>query len=150
MRKFLCISLLILASGSLCFANDPGLRESGTLVKQKPGTAIQCGEIAEDCYAKSNSKKTNCFFSAAKHPFCEGTKLGDFLFQRWAKESSANGGTASAFLGSSVVDKDCLNRLDSQVSSEILRGAVNNKSIELHLKSLNSCSKRIDDQLTRP
>ena len=115
-------------------------------------TAPQCAELIKECFAAEGVERSNCFFSSAKHPFCEGTKLGKLTYQRWIMSPVRPSGPEAApeFLGPQLVDQHCLKNFDNTWLSKLIQPENLANNIAGLEKDLKSCTKEISHQLTRP
>ena len=112
----------------------------------------QCAQLVKECFASSGVERSNCFFSRAKHPFCEGTKLGKLTYRRWIMSPvRANGPESpSEFLGPHLVDQHCLSNFDNTWLSTLIEPEFLADDIDKLETALKSCTKEISHQLTRP
>ena len=116
--RILASSLCII---SVLFISSTALADK--TIKAAPQEPIaQCATLVEACFAQSGIDQTNCFYSSAKHPFCEGTTLGKLTYKRWAMSPMKFPGNEEppAFLGEQLVDADCISNFDTSWSSQIL------------------------------
>ena len=146
--KIVAISIYTICIGfftSVAFA-DTTSKETA----QEPIT--QCGSLVEPCFAQSGVDQANCFYSAAKHPFCEGTKIGKLTYKRWAMSPMKFPGNEKppAFLGDQLVDADCIASFDTQWSSQIINSEVSVDSLNALETELDKCTKKLPDELLRP
>ena len=116
------------------------------------GAVKQCAELIRDCFARSDSDLSNCFYSAAKHPFCEGSDLGKLAYKRWSMSPSQGGNENAppAFLGPQLVDRECLSNFDNQWSSELIRGGISKDTLKKLEAKIDSCKKDTSIDLLRP
>lgn len=112
----------------------------------------QCAELLKDCFGFSDAERSQCFFSSARHPFCEGSELGKLTYKRWSMSQNKIGGedAPAAFLGPQVVDGDCVQNFDNQWSSAILKGEVSSETLTTLSARLEACKKDTSLELLRP
>ncbi|MCB0332870.1 MAG: hypothetical protein KDD55_05175 [Bdellovibrionales bacterium] len=112
----------------------------------------QCAQLVKECFANEGTDRSNCLFSAAKHPFCEGTALGKLTYRRWMMSPVRPAGeeTAPGFLGPQLVDQNCLTNFDNTLLSKLIQPETLSASIPTLDDSLSGCTKEISHQLTRP
>ena len=112
----------------------------------------QCAELVKECFAESEMEQSNCFFSSAKHPFCEGTALGDVVLKRWSlsPEKSNVLEAPPALLGPQIIDGQCLKNFDAKFSDILIRDDLTEATIKQTDKNLENCKKDVSNQLTRP
>ncbi|MCB0318687.1 MAG: hypothetical protein KDD56_08010 [Bdellovibrionales bacterium] len=112
----------------------------------------QCAELVKDCFVESIVEQPNCLFSSAKHPFCEGTSLGDLVLKRWSlsPEKSNILEAPPALLGPQIIDKKCLKNFDTKFFDILLREDLSENSISKTDAALESCRKDLSNELTRP
>ncbi len=139
----LFLTLLLITSNAFCA--DTGLRSGSNAFPQ-------CADLIEECMNQSSSRKTACFFSSAKHPFCQGSILGDLALKRWAMSPNRFGRNSapSAFLGPKVIDNKCIDNFDSKVFHSLSSKTLDNSTIKSFLKEINSCAKEMGNKLNRP
>ncbi len=115
------------------------------------GSDLQCSYLIKECFAyKENAQRNNCFFSAGKHAFCEGTQLGKLSISRWSLSSGSTPQGAPALLGASVVDQQCLANCDNQWLGKLINGSIknsDNKNIEL---CYEGCKRNMSLEILRP
>lgn len=144
-NKLISVVTLVLILSSTSFAANPGIRVADDAMPQ-------CVELVKDCLDDSDNLKSACFFSVAKHPFCEGSTLGDYSLKRWVMSPKRFGekSTAPAFLGPKVINEKCINKMDQKFATELEKDSVSEKTIEAYTKSLDDCGKEVSEKLTRP
>ncbi len=115
-------------------------------------TLNQCAELLKECHAKGDQERVNCFYSSAKHPFCEGSELGKLAYKRWIMSPVRNGGlqSAPALLGPAIIDQECLKSFDSLWLSKLIVPSTLSTSMTTLNSSLSKCTKELSEQLTRP
>jgi hypothetical protein len=120
--------------------------------KSVQDSAPQCANLIKECFAHGNTKRHNCFFSAATHPFCDGTDLGRLASKRWSMSPNRPGFTKDlrASLGPHIVDLECLKNFDNQWSSALIEGRTSTDNIQRLNKELNNCKREISNELVRP
>ena len=116
-----------------------------------PEPQTQCIDLLRECFSKYVSERSNCFFSTAKHPFCEGTELGRLAYRRWASEpKTASGSAPSAFLGPRPVDSECLGRFDTFWEETLDQGPLSEESFSRLGSHLDDCRTSNAIELPRP
>ncbi|MCB0352929.1 MAG: hypothetical protein KDD64_05365 [Bdellovibrionales bacterium] len=150
-KATLGLFILCTLAPSLAFGEGP---EVSSLTLNTPEPTKQCAQLVKDCFSAEDKDRSNCFFSASRHPFCEGTSLGKVTYQRWIMSPYHTGidQDAPGFLGPRLVDKECLANFDSQFMGKLL-DAENSAALELFSgleAELLKCSKEISQELTRP
>lgn len=115
-------------------------------------TVSQCSSLIKECFALSDEGRSNCFFSYAHHPFCEGTSIGKLSFKRWSMSSSprSNASTSPGLLGPKLIDKQCISNFDNKFSVLLLGDSITNEQIERLVPDLDSCITEISIELSRP
>ncbi|RMG42615.1 MAG: hypothetical protein D6719_06070 [Candidatus Dadabacteria bacterium] len=148
MNKLKVVSLAIVSFSLTTFS--VARAEIGTSTPQEP--VSQCSELIKECFVSSDTERTNCFYSSATHPFCEGTALGKLAFKRWAMSPDRSSGKQPppALLGPQLVDKNCLMNFDNSWSSALVKGGLGQARIKSLDQKLESCRKEISIELTRP
>jgi len=116
------------------------------------GSQNQCGELVKECFSSSGLSRSNCFYTAAKHPFCEGTEIGRLAYRRWtiAAGSSINGMTPPGLLGPNIYDEQCVSNCDTKWLSELVPGEVSAKSIENVSSCFEQCKQESNLEILRP
>ena len=111
----------------------------------------QCTDLIKECFSKFSSERSNCFFSTAKHPFCDGTELGRLSYRRWASEpKTAKGTSPSAFLGPKMVNTECLERFDSFWEEALDNGPLAEESFSRLGARLDDCRVKNSVEIPRP
>ena len=90
--------------------------ESPTAEIRPVGTDRQCSELVRECFQNKGLKKSNCFYSTAKHPFCEGSDTGNLIYRRWtlAADTTVGDKVPPGFFGPSAYDSKCISDCDNQ------------------------------------
>jgi len=145
MKKLLLIIIILLSSPLAVLAMTP---------QEFPETEApaQCVTLVKECFAHADLDRANCFFSSASHPFCKGTKLGKIAMRRFEIAPNRPSGSENApgFLGPQLVNVTCLKSFDSQLSSQLMQRNFSHGSLSGLLKTLNSCNRNVEIDLTRP
>lgn len=143
------LSFLLSACAVLLFAVNASAEVSASIANE---SAPQCAELVKECFASDGVERSNCFFSSAKHPFCEGTALGKLTYKRWIMSPVRPGGPEAApeFLGPQLVDQLCLSNFDNTWMSKLIDPESLAQSVTGLEKELSKCTKEISDSLTRP
>lgn len=131
---------ICIVAPTLCFA----INESAD-----NGSAEQCSQMVKECFSSNGIQRSNCFYTSAKHPFCEGTDVGNLVYKRWSlsANSTIDGSTPPGLLGPSVYDEQCIEACDTQWLSTLVKGEYTaTKGTDA---CLNSCKKEntIDQRL---
>lgn len=139
----------VLVGSNLSFAaeKDPSGESS---ISDAP--LLQCSELVKECFTKSDLHRTNCFFSSAKHPFCEGTSLGKLTYKRWAMSPVHPSADEAppAFLGPRLVDHECLGKFDNQLSGILIGGNPLDEAFDKLNSNLDGCTKKLSNEMMRP
>jgi hypothetical protein len=140
---FLFLALL-LCSGASARAES---NRNGIANPQK-----QCSEVLEECFGYAGSERSNCFYSAAHHPFCEGSRLGKIISKRWALSPTMIPGAENVpgFLGPQLVDAECLAGVDREWYGKILNQEISDESSIQIGARLDACVVKIPIELPRP
>lgn len=111
-----------------------------------------CIQVIKGCFAMADEDRTHCFYNGAKNSVCQGTELGRLSFKRWSMSPSRVGGedAPSAFLGPQLIDQSCLEKFDSQLSSELIRGSLAKERAKNFDSLLDSCKRDTSLELLRP
>lgn len=111
-----------------------------------------CSSLVKQCFAHTGLERSNCFYSAASHPFCEGSPLGTLVMQRWEMAPNRPAGTEQApgFLGPRLVDQQCLKVFDNTLSGKLIDESVTGATVEKLLESLEKCYETMTLELVRP
>lgn len=148
---------IIFLIASILFANPaiaeaPVSLENMLVTSKDSSTTEQCKEIVKQCFVSDINEMSKCFFTSAKHDFCDGTDLGSLVFKRWAMSPhKVNGIQApSALLGPQLVNQDCLRDFENMLSVTLQQENVSSSGIANLSEKLDSCSQEISDQLARP
>ena len=125
---------------------------SQALAENSPNYNEQCANIVKECFASSQADSSSCFFTASRHPFCDGTELGKLTNQRWAMSPNKPGGmeAAPAFLGPRLIDGECLKNFDAEWTSALVKDDLTNKRISELTESLQGCARDVSNELMRP
>ena len=112
----------------------------------------QCVDLVKECYRLQDTHRENCFFTVAKHPFCEGSSLGDLAYQRWAMSPNKPAGLedAPALLGPQLIDQQCLANFDSNWSGQLLQGTIDDSKLKQLSDNLKTCRREVSIELPRP
>jgi len=112
----------------------------------------ECAELVEECFGYKENERANCFYSAATHPFCEGTDLGKLTYKRWSMSPVKLPGQvdAPAFLGPQLIDGSCIANFDNQWFGKIVDNKVSKEDITSLQSSLDNCRKESPAELPRP
>lgn len=138
--------------GLLLFVSTEAFAAPTTATSAIHEASPQCAQLLKECFTSEGTERSNCLFSSAKHPFCEGTELGKLTYRRWMMSPVRPSGEESApgFLGPQLVDQNCLSNFDSTLLSKLIQPETLSASIPTLNDSLNGCTKEISHQLTRP
>lgn len=112
----------------------------------------KCNDLVKECYAYNQDERSNCFYTAANHPFCANSKLGDLVAKRWSMAPATNlpSDSYDALVGPELVDRTCVENFDGSLSGMLVNSVISNESIKILTAQLESCrtAKQID--LSRP
>ena len=120
-----------------------------------------------ECFSYHGYNRSNCFFTTATHPFCDGSELGSLAYRRWvlspgsesAKENSAgetiipsgHSETAvQAFLGPQIVDRACIEKTDELLQSSLRIDSIAPDTIRKIAAGLEGCRRDLGLELRRP
>lgn len=111
-----------------------------------------CNNLVKQCFAHTGLERSNCFYSAASHPFCEGSPLGTLVMKRWEMAPNRPAGTEQApgFLGPRLVDQQCLKLFDNTLSGKLIDESVTGSTVETLSESLEKCYETMTLELVRP
>ncbi len=112
----------------------------------------QCADLVRECFGYGKIERVNCFYSAATHPFCEGTELGKLTHKRWSFSPIKLPGNEepAALLGPQLVDQDCLGKFDNQWFSNLIDNNLSSDALARLSTALFECKRELPDQLPRP
>ncbi len=111
----------------------------------------QCANLVAECYAADGLEQSNCLFSTAKHPFCEGSQLGKLVYKRWSMSSVRPIGLdAPAFLGPQLINQECVSNFDNMLVASLLKDVIEVAVLEKLSVELQSCAHDVSNKLTRP
>ncbi|MBN8550465.1 MAG: hypothetical protein J0M12_14215 [Deltaproteobacteria bacterium] len=119
----------------------------------RPSSDRQCADLVKECFAYSDSERSDCFHSAGTHSFCAGSALGDLAMKRWSMSSNQNPtlDQAPALLGPKVVDGDCVSNFDNKWSGALVQGAISADATTQLTQTLNACNRsELPSDLMRP
>lgn len=121
-------------------------------LSSKKGTVRQCSSLVKECYAKSGSKRSQCFAATAQHPFCNGSPLGKIIDKRWTLDSSNPDSLsgAPALLGPQFVDHACVLNCDNQLLSVLIEGVESREELKRVNICYDSCLKQKTLEILRP
>lgn len=143
MKKLVAIALLTLTTASLVIAE--------TTENQNLEPSEQCAALLKECLMKSFEERTNCFFSSAKHPFCDGTALGRLSYDRWSMSPNRpNIDDSAAFLGPRLIDQACLTKFDEEWAAELQKNSSTDRALGALTTKLDGCTKKITMELMHP
>ncbi|MCB0335097.1 MAG: hypothetical protein KDD62_02290 [Bdellovibrionales bacterium] len=131
-------------------STEAGMAENVAI--ELDGSLPQCREVVKSCFVSSDDEKSKCFFSASKHPFCEGSELGSLVFKRWAMVPHKIEGIQAppALLGPQLVDKTCIGEFEDKLSATLQQNDIPTDSMNSLNTFLDSCSREVSDRLARP
>lgn len=111
----------------------------------------QCAELVKECFGYQQTERTNCFFSASTHPFCEGTELGKLTQKRWSMSPiKLPNQDVPGFLGPQLVDGECISGFDNKWFSQMVDGALSSEQLTQLDTTLDACKKKDAPSLPRP
>lgn len=151
MKIFNRFSLLVLAllySVVLAFSVSHAAQPADPAVSPQ----APCAELIKECFATTDLQRSNCLFSAYKHPFCEGEGLASLIYKRWIMSPVRPVGLedAPSFLGPRLIDQECLAKFDSKLLTSLMELNLDEAALKKLDQDLLSCTKEISNQLTRP
>lgn len=112
----------------------------------------KCTDLVKECYAYGQQERSNCFYTAANHPFCANSKLADLIVKRWsmAPTTNAPADNYAALVGPELVDRECVNNFDGTLSGMLVNGALTNDAIKSLNTQLDACRADQQIDLSRP
>ncbi|MCB0338533.1 MAG: hypothetical protein KDD53_02965 [Bdellovibrionales bacterium] len=145
---FIRLTLLVLLLVSVPFTS---LAQEGP-AGDKLATYEQCAPLLKECFTESGIKKTNCFYSTAKHPFCEGSQLGELAFKRWslAADTTVGGQTPPGLLGPSLYDEKCISGCDIKWIGNLVAKKDPSQSMSEVQSCLDSCELQNPLEMLHP
>ncbi len=128
--------------------------------------SLQCVSLLRECFSYHGYNRSNCFFTSATHPFCEGSELGTLAYRRWVLSPGTEGvrehGTGEtvlpsghsetavqAFLGPQIVDKACIEKTDELLQSSLRIDSIVPDTIRKIAAGLESCRRDLGLELER-
>lgn len=147
----LAVSLLTLSSQAIA-ANE---HRDGALVNSDhlAETALRnsCLSLARECFAYGSEHFVNCLRVSANHSFCSGSELGQLISKRWQMSPSLPSfEDAEAFMGPSLVNKECLKSFDSLLSAHLGADSPSSEVLQMLNQSLERCRQQPSNDLLRP
>jgi len=148
--------LLVVANGligiSMTYAatgRDGAISSSAPALSQRTGTP--CEELVKECFAYTGAAFANCLRVSSTHSFCSHSQLGALLAQRWqVAPSNPDLDTAPALLGPRLLDRDCIQKFDSQLSAHLGTDTLTTEVLEMLSRMLSTCQKEPAIDLLRP
>lgn len=105
-----------------------------------------CAIQLKSCFALKGIQKSNCFYTTARLPTCQGSKIGKLALERWslAVDSTGGGEIPPGLLGPAdeIIDSACVENCDTKWLSLILAGNFQSDQVE---SCYDSC--RVSDNL---
>lgn len=116
------------------------------------GSEPQCAQMLKECFSSNGLQRSNCFYTTAKHPFCEGTEIGKMIYERWTLAASTTVGdkTPPGLLGPSIYDESCIANCDNQWLGQLVDGQYGQKSLRSVQSCLDACRKENQLEILRP
>ncbi len=116
------------------------------------GSKVQCAEMIKECFSSSGVARTNCFYTSAKHPFCEGTEVGKLSYKRWTigANTQVDGNNPPGLLGPNFYDEKCISNCDTKWLSELVPNDLTTDSINGVGSCFDSCKKDNSLEILRP
>ena len=150
--KKMQMSLLALLSVCALFACSIAEADSCNSGEQEATSQKQCAALIEECFAHADPGRSECYYSASKHPFCEGSTLGMLAIKRWSMGPDRAHGEANplALMGPRLVDRECLANFDSRWSAHLLENDYSEQTASQLSETLNGCARELSIELTRP
>ena len=127
--------------------------------------SIQCVTLLRECFSYHGYNRSNCFFTTATHPFCEGSELGSLAYRRWVLSPSDGGkradidgaqaygnaetGSVQSFLGPQLVDRACIEQADQRLESSLRIDTISADTVRKLSASLEGCHRDIGLELQR-
>lgn len=135
----------------LCFVLD-SLSAEGRPSADSTQDETSCLELVQECFAYASVERSQCFFAAASHSFCQGTQAGRITFRRWqmTPNQPLEEGSPYALLGPQIVDKSCLDNFDNLWSAQLIHGNLSRDTLARLESKLESCRRTPADQILRP
>jgi hypothetical protein len=122
------------------------------------GDVAQCVSLVRECFSYHGYNRSNCFFTAATHPFCEGSDLGSLAYRRWVlspstagSEGPSQGDEAStrASFGTQIIDRKCIDSVDEFFQSSIRISTIPADTIQAISTKLEGCRRDLGIELQR-
>lgn len=138
-----CIYFLILmvAPARALHAQPPGQITNGE---------TQCASLIRECFSYENVQRTNCFYSSATHPFCEGSELGALSSRRWVLSPNAGqNSSVHGFTGPQLIDKECIAKFDRRMKETLEQEPLGSDSIRQLASLIEECKKDLQLELQR-
>jgi hypothetical protein len=152
---------LLLPRALFAAHNDSQVTQSGEK------ESVQCVSLLRECFSYHGYNRSNCFFTTATHPFCDGSELGSLAYRRWvlspgsesAKEDSTgetilpsgHSETAvQAFLGPQIVDRACIEKSDELLQSSLRIDSIALDTVRKIAAGLEGCRRDLGLELRRP
>jgi hypothetical protein len=79
MIKKILLTIILSAPSNVAFAAHSDLESPPTSDKE----SVQCISLIRECFSYHGFNRSNCFFTSATHPFCQGSELGSLAYRRW-------------------------------------------------------------------
>ena len=112
---------------------------------------IKCAELIKECFSYGEDQREQCFGTSASHTFCAGIELGSLARQRWQLSPVIpHGIDASGLVGPQLVDRQCLNNFDNQMSGALVKGEISEQSVRILAVALENCKIKPTNELLRP
>lgn len=158
----------LVMTAAICVSLTAGNAQAARSDAQNPQPAEhedkQCISLVRECFSYHGFNRSNCFFTSATHPFCEGSELGALAYRRWvlspnepvrrrqdAAQAEQNQETAAqAFLGPQVVDPACIDATDDRLASSLRIDSISVDTVRRLAAGLEACRKDIGLELQRP
>lgn len=111
----------------------------------------ECRELLKECFAYAKEIRSHCFYSAAKHLFCQGSPLGQLAFKRWSFSGRPSDlHDAAALLGPEIVDQECVANFDNLFSGDLIKKDLSREEIGALSVRLGNCRRTETIDLSRP
>ncbi|RIL11576.1 MAG: hypothetical protein DCC75_02050 [Proteobacteria bacterium] len=111
-----------------------------------------CADQLKGCLILSGQQKSDCLFKFSSNETCKNSSWGKIADKRWQFEPGFGNDmeSAPALLGPQLVNKECLQNFDNQLSAELIRGEPARSTLSRLDKQLDNCAASSVDELLRP
>ncbi|NDC38417.1 MAG: hypothetical protein EBZ48_10240 [Proteobacteria bacterium] len=116
-----------------------------------PRMTNPCDDLVKECFAYVSEQFTTCLRASSSHPFCARSSIGELITHRWQiAPSSPELDAAPALTGPRLINRECLDKFDSQLSAHLGTETLTHDVIVMLGKLLASCQQDPSNELLRP